>query len=228
MQCHLVTCLPQSNRLCSTWQVCSSLRRRGLRHVCWHGCIKQPSPAAAAAAASQGVLLPHLKDIAGGIAYLHEQNVLHNDIKPSNILLTRPCPSGAAAAGGAPGDPSLSDISDAECELERQLVCKISDLGLSRIMSPDETHCETKNTGTVTHMAPEVIQDGRVSQAGDVYSFGIMSKWVQGGAPQQQRYVGKAWANGRKCTSPATWLCPSITGVKWILCACPGLQSRDI
>ena len=31
-------------------------------------------------------------------------------------------------------------------------------------------------TGTVTHMAPEVLKDGVVAQAADIYAFGILSE----------------------------------------------------
>jgi mitogen-activated protein kinase kinase kinase 11 len=32
----------------------------------------------------------------------------------------------------------------------------------------------TATIGTVTHMAPELLQHGKLRQSGDVYAFGIM------------------------------------------------------
>jgi len=36
-------------------------------------------------------------------------------------------------------------------------------------------------SGTVTHMPPELIEDGKVYQQGDVYAFGIMMWEVRSG-----------------------------------------------
>lgn len=58
--------------------------------------------------------------VAKGLAYLHEQvNVVHRDIKASNILL------------------------------DKDLMPKISDFGLARLVPPDMTHVSTRVAGTL-------------------------------------------------------------------------------
>lgn len=62
---------------------------------------------------------------------------------------------------------------------------QVSDFGLSQVL-PDnnQTQLSTKYSGTVTHMAPELIEDGKVYPQGDVYAFGvIMWEVFTGGAP---------------------------------------------
>jgi len=49
----------------------------------------------------------------------------------------------------------------------------VSDFGLARDMDV-LSKIETKTTGTVTHMAPEVLSRGVVSKAADVFSFGVL------------------------------------------------------
>eukprot|EP00775_Hariotina_reticulata_P004756 gene4756-5006_t len=48
----------------------------------------------------------------------------------------------------------------------------VSDFGLSRTIRA--THRTTETQGTITHMSPERLITGRMSAAGDVFSFGIM------------------------------------------------------
>jgi serine/threonine protein kinase len=38
--------------------------------------------------------------------------------------------------------------------------------------------CCGLQVGTLSHMAPEVLQEGRLSTAADVYSFGVLSEWL--------------------------------------------------
>ena len=45
---------------------------------------------------------------------------------------------------------------------------QISDFGLSAKMGLDETHIEGAHHGTLSHMAPEVLREGRQSKASDV------------------------------------------------------------
>ena len=37
---------------------------------------------------------------------------------------------------------------------------------------------ETQTTGTVTHMPPELLMEGLLTKAGDVWAFGILMWWV--------------------------------------------------
>ena len=67
--------------------------------------------------------------IAKGVAFLHQKNIVHRDIKPGNILLK-------SSNGYA--------------------VVKLGDFGLSKILDPDEmTSAMSSNVGTVTFKAPE-------------------------------------------------------------------------
>lgn len=85
-------------------------------------------------------LLPQLLD---AVSYLHQNNVLHLDIKPSNILVT---------AGGTP---------------------KLLDFGLSEAeFSSDSPESRGAFAGTPAYMAPEQLW-GKHSKACDAYAFGV-------------------------------------------------------
>jgi len=90
------------------------------------------------------------KEICSGLAYIHDTNMIHFDIKPENILLN--------AAGQA----------------------KICDLGISKLHhGPNQTINVTMSSamgGTPPYMAPELLR-GVMEQVGshvDVYAFGIV------------------------------------------------------
>jgi len=92
-----------------------------------------------------------LAEVAAAMAYLHAHRITHRDLKPKNILLR---------------------ASDKD---RRGFVAKVSDFGLSQVL-PEGTRTQVSQrySGTVTHMPPELIEDGKVYQQGDVYAFGIM------------------------------------------------------
>ena len=69
-----------------------------------------------------------MKGIAGGINYLHSQNVIHRDIKPANVLITQDSP----------------------------VIPKLTDFDLSKSLDPDyETSVMSSNVGTSAFQAPE-------------------------------------------------------------------------
>lgn len=98
-------------------------------------------------------VLQLLDDVVGGMRYLHDCKVLHRDLKPQNILLTR---SG------------------------ERLVAKIADFGIARpaVRSPGETdqsftYVNVDSRGTLLYMAPELTR-GRCTRLADVYSFAFI------------------------------------------------------
>ncbi|GAX74261.1 hypothetical protein CEUSTIGMA_g1710.t1 [Chlamydomonas eustigma] len=96
-------------------------------------------------------LLEVAADIAKGMVHLHSQNIIHSDLKAQNVLL----------------QSSQRNVCGA--------VAKISDFGLSYMLDHSETHVSQWNQGgTMTHMAPELLQKGIQSKAADIYAFGIL------------------------------------------------------
>ncbi|GLT59241.1 hypothetical protein SLA2020_320710 [Shorea laevis] len=95
--------------------------------------------------------------IAKGIEYLHQgcdQQILHFDIKPHNILL------------------------------DKNFNPKISDFGLAKLCSKEQSAVSmTAARGTMGYIAPEVLSRnfGRVTHKSDVYSFGMLLLEMVGG-----------------------------------------------
>ncbi|KAI8565024.1 hypothetical protein RHMOL_Rhmol03G0228700 [Rhododendron molle] len=95
--------------------------------------------------------------IAKGIEYLHQgcdQQILHFDIKPHNILL----------------DENLNP--------------KITDFGLAKLCSKEQSVVSmTTARGTIGYIAPEVFSRnfGNVSYKSDIYSFGMLLLEMVGG-----------------------------------------------
>lgn len=52
-------------------------------------------------------------------------------------------------------------------------VQQISDFGLAREVKSGTTE-KTETTGTITHVPPELLHEGKVSKSADVYAFGII------------------------------------------------------
>jgi serine/threonine protein kinase len=49
---------------------------------------------------------------------------------------------------------------------------------MTRVLDAGKTHASTTSLGTITHVAPEVLLSGKQTKAGDVYSYGMLSKWL--------------------------------------------------
>jgi serine/threonine-protein kinase len=100
-----------------------------------------------------------LREIAGALAYAHEQGVIHRDIKPENILLQHD------------GHAILADFGIA-----------------SALALPGETaHTRLTRTGmtlgTVGYMAPEQSFGDPVDHRADIYALGVLGHEMLAGSP---------------------------------------------
>jgi serine/threonine protein kinase/tetratricopeptide (TPR) repeat protein len=82
--------------------------------------------------------------IARGLSAAHARNIVHRDVKPSNIIITK------------------------------ENVAKIVDFGLARVVATASATQSISSTGTLPYMAPEQILGETIDQRCDIWALGVI------------------------------------------------------
>lgn len=93
-----------------------------------------------------GEALEIMAQVCEGLGYAHQHGVLHRDVKPSNVRITR--------ISGRP-------------------LAKVMDFGIARLAGSEMTGTGML-LGTFGYMAPEYIQSGKPDSRADIFAAGVM------------------------------------------------------
>lgn len=118
------------------------------------------------------------RQIVQGLKYLHENNVIHGDLKPENLLyLTK----------------------------DEESILKIADFGLSKMITPNIMKMSI--CGTPSYSAPELLEGKMYDYSADMWSSGVILFILIGGyepfyAPTDEKIFARILRNQWKFDSP--------------------------
>ena len=95
-----------------------------------------------------------LAQVADALGYAHRQGVVHRDIKPDNVL--------------------LSKIDPEESEDEMPFRAKVTDFGLAKLVEGEQNTATGTFMGTLPYMSPEQCLGRELDGRSDLYSLGVM------------------------------------------------------
>lgn len=84
------------------------------------------------------------EQIIRALNHAHNRNIIHQDIKPHNIILLR--------------DGTI----------------KVADFGIAKILGNNETQVINQTMGSVHYISPEAARGGNINKTSDIYSLGVV------------------------------------------------------
>ena len=132
----------------------------------------------------ENVAIDYAIQIASGLAYAHRQELLHRDVKPANILITK------------------------------DDVVKLSDFGIARAVSENSLGATQPGMvmGSVAYISPEQAQNHEIDERSDLYSVGVVLYQMLTGALPFTADTPVAVAL-KHVTEPAPQLDPDTSGI---------------
>jgi len=106
-------------------------------------------------------------ELLNGLQYLHEQNIVHGDIKLENILLSS---SSLSLGTGGTGGSRTSNIYVQEPSV---MSLKIIDFGLAKNLTTENARIY-EIYGTANYTSPEMLMRQGISFAADIWSVGVL------------------------------------------------------
>jgi len=115
------------------------------------------------------------RQAARGLAYIHQNGMVHRDVKPSNLMLTVVSSESFGSDPGGAAEPA-----------GKRAVVKILDLGLALLVGDDQqrlTIFDDRAMGTAMYMSPEQWKTTSVDIRADIYSLGCTLYHLLSGRP---------------------------------------------
>jgi len=91
-------------------------------------------------------ILEVIAQVCEGLHHAHKHGVIHRDVKPSNVMVTRE---------------------------EGEIQAKVMDFGVAKATSTEMTQTG-QVVGTLAYMAPEYLRSGKAGPQSDLFSVGVM------------------------------------------------------
>lgn len=115
-------------------------------------------------ALSSADLVDWVLQVGGALQVAHGRGVLHNDVKPDNVLVRR-----------TPGGTRFA----------------VTDFGLAHLMDGHTVSGAT--AGSLLYVAPELLDGAAPGPASDVYGLAATTCFMSSGSPPFERHSGESW-----------------------------------